>query len=112
MATSRPRPHAVGFELISSNITRLPSGESIKRQLRARFANSKDFIVLIGEKTKNLMRFVRWEMEVAMNLGLPIIAVNLNGSRQQDTPIVFPGDTFQREVAGRGQRPLRHFLGP
>lgn len=58
--------------------------ESIKRQLRARFADSKDFIVLIGEKTKNLMKFVRWEMEVALNLGLPIIAVNLNGSRQQD----------------------------
>lgn len=58
--------------------------ESIKRQLRTRFANSKDFIVLIGEKTKNLTKFVRWEMEVALNLGLPIIGVNLNGSRSQD----------------------------
>jgi hypothetical protein len=58
--------------------------ESIKRQLRVRFANSKDFIVLIGEKTKNLTKFVRWEMEVALNLGLPIIGVNLNGSRSQD----------------------------
>lgn len=58
--------------------------ESIKRQLRERFANSKDFIVLIGEKTKNLTKFVRWEMEVALKLGLPIIGVNLNGSRRQD----------------------------
>lgn len=58
--------------------------ESIKRQLRERFANSKSFIVLIGEKTKYLTKFVRWEMEVALRLGLPIIGVNLNGSRRQD----------------------------
>jgi hypothetical protein len=58
--------------------------ESIKRQLRARFEKSRDFIVLIGEKTKNLTKFVRWEMEVALKLGLPIIGVNLNGSRSKD----------------------------
>jgi hypothetical protein len=58
--------------------------ESIKDQLRKRFANSKDFIVLIGEKTKFLRKFVQWEMEVAIKLGLPIVAVNLNGSRRKD----------------------------
>jgi MTH538 TIR-like domain (DUF1863) len=58
--------------------------ESIKRQLRERFANSKDFIVLIGEKTKLLRKFVQWEMEAALKLDLPIIGVNLNGSRTRD----------------------------
>lgn len=58
--------------------------ESIKRQLRERFANSKNFIVLIGEKTKLLRKFVPWEMDVALKLDLPIIAVNLNGSRTRD----------------------------
>ncbi|ELP5713396.1 MULTISPECIES: TIR domain-containing protein [Enterobacter] len=58
--------------------------ESIKKQLRERFANSKTLIVLIGENTKNLTKFVRWEMDVALKLGIPIIAVNLNGSRQKD----------------------------
>ena len=58
--------------------------ESIKRQLRERFANSRDFIVLIGENTKYLRKFVKWEMEVALRLNLPIVAVNLNGCRQQD----------------------------
>lgn len=58
--------------------------ESIKRQLRERFANSKLLVVLIGEHTKNLTRFVKWEMEVALRLGLPIIGVNLNGARAQD----------------------------
>lgn len=58
--------------------------ESIKRQLRERFANSKLLVVLIGANTKYLTKFVKWEMEVALRLGLPIIGVNLNGSRQMD----------------------------
>ncbi|WP_315927550.1 TIR domain-containing protein [Mesorhizobium sp. SP-1A] len=58
--------------------------ESIKRQLRERFANSKLMVVLIGEKTKLLTKFVKWEMEVALKLGLPIIGVNLNGTRHRD----------------------------
>ena len=58
--------------------------ESIKRQLRERFANSKLFIVLIGEKTRYLTKFVKWEMEVALRLDLPIVGVNLNKSRHQD----------------------------
>jgi hypothetical protein len=58
--------------------------ESIKRQLRERFANSKELIVLIGENTRYLTKFVKWEMEVALRLGLPIMGVNLNGSRRQD----------------------------
>lgn len=58
--------------------------ESIKRQLRERFANSKMLIVLIGQNTKNLYRFVRWEMETALRLGMPIIGINLNKSRQRD----------------------------
>lgn len=59
--------------------------ESIKRQLRIRFANSRVFIVLIGEKTRYLTKFVKWEMEVALRLNLPIIGVNLNGSKQKDS---------------------------
>lgn len=58
--------------------------ESIKRQLRERFANSRLLVVLIGEKTKFLTKFVKWEMEVALKLDLPIIGVNLNKSRRQD----------------------------
>ena len=58
--------------------------ESIKRQLRERFENSKLLVVLIGEKTKYLTKFVKWELEVALRLNLPIIGVNLNGSRYID----------------------------
>jgi len=47
-------------------------------------ANSKVLIVLVGEKTKNLHKFVRWEQEIALEMGIPIIAVNLNGNRRMD----------------------------
>ena len=59
--------------------------ESIKKQLRDRFANSKLFIVLIGENTWRLTKFVKWEMEVALRLNLPIVGVNLNGERERDS---------------------------
>ena len=58
--------------------------ESIKRQLRERFSNSKLLVVLIGESTRYLTKFVKWELEVGLRLGLPVIGVNLNGSRQMD----------------------------
>lgn len=56
----------------------------IKGKLRKRFATASQVIVLIGESTKNLYKYVRWELEVAQSLGLPIIAVNLNGDRIQN----------------------------
>ena len=58
---------------------------SIKAQLRQRLLSSKVIVVLIGASTRYLYKFVRWEMEQAISLGLPIIAVNLNGLRAQDT---------------------------
>jgi len=64
--------------------------ETVKRQLRERFSSAKQVIVLVGEHTKNLSRFVRWEMQVAQRLGLPIIAVNLNGRERVDTNLCPP----------------------
>jgi hypothetical protein len=58
--------------------------ESIKRQLRERMENSKLFILLVGEHTKNLRKFVPWEIEQAIKRNLPIIVVNLNESRSVD----------------------------
>lgn len=58
--------------------------ESIKRQLRTRLLNSKVFVSLVGESTRYLYKFVRWEIEQAISLRLPIIVVNLNGIRHLD----------------------------
>ena len=58
--------------------------ESIKRQLRERMANSKVFVLLIGERTRYLTKFVKWEIELAIKKELPIICVNLNKNRKKD----------------------------
>jgi hypothetical protein len=58
--------------------------ESIKRQLAERMQNSKLFILLVGEKTKILRKFIPWEIEQAIKRNLPIIVVNLNKKRGID----------------------------
>lgn len=54
------------------------SEETIKRKLRERMNNAKQAIVLVGESTKNLYKYVRWEIEIAISMDIPIIAVNLD----------------------------------
>ena len=61
-----------------NNLRAGSSEQTIKIKLRERMKNTRQVIVLVGESTKNLYKFVRWEIEVAINMGLPIIAVNLN----------------------------------
>jgi hypothetical protein len=56
----------------------------VKSKLKERMKQSTAVIVLIGEKTKNLYKYVRWELELALELGLPIIAANLNKTNGQD----------------------------
>ena len=58
--------------------------ETIKKKLKERLNNSKLLIVLVGESTKYLYKFVRWEMEQAIKMNIPIVAVNLNGKRSMD----------------------------
>ncbi len=65
-------------------LTDRASEETVRKALRERLANAKQTIVLVGENTKNLYRFVRWEIEISQKRDLPIIVVNLNGSRKLD----------------------------
>jgi len=62
----------------------------IKRRLRERMNSAKQVIVLVGESTKNLYRFVRWEIGLAIEKNLPIIVVNLNGKRKIDNNLCPP----------------------
>lgn len=66
---------------LTSNV----SDETIKARLRERFSNAKQAIVLVGENTKNLRKWVPWEIEISQKLDLPIVVVNLNGKRQMDS---------------------------
>ncbi len=60
------------------------SEQTIKRNLRERLKNSRMFVCLIGESTRFLYRFVRWEIETAIDLGIPRIGCNLNHCRTVD----------------------------
>lgn len=66
------------------NIWQHSNEETIKRNLRERLRNTKIFVLLIGERTKYLYKYVRWEIEEALKMELPIIAINLNGKRSID----------------------------
>lgn len=73
------------------NNLRTGSNEStIKTKLRERFKNSKLMIVLVGNHTKHLFKFVRWEIEYALENDIPIIVANLNGKRQMDDGLCPP----------------------
>jgi hypothetical protein len=57
---------------------------SIKAQLAERMRNSKLFVLLVGERTRYLTKFLLWEVDQAISRDLPIIVVNLNGLRYMD----------------------------
>jgi hypothetical protein len=60
------------------------SEESIKAGLQERFRESKVFVLLVGDSTRYLYKYVRWEIEQAIKRELPIIVVNINGTRTRD----------------------------
>lgn len=67
-----------------NNLRSYASEEQIKRKLSERMANTKLFILLVWEHTKNLFKFVRREIDQAIKRWLPIIVVNLNWKRKMD----------------------------
>lgn len=64
--------------------------QTIKRRLRERLNNAKVVVSLIGDRTRFLFKFVRWELEQALQLGIPIVGVNLSGRRSQDVNLCPP----------------------
>lgn len=54
----------------------------IKGLCRERINMAGTFAVLIGSDTRNKHKYVRWEMEVAIEKKCRIIGINLDGSRQ------------------------------
>jgi hypothetical protein len=65
-------------------LTATASDETIFKRLRDRFTNAKQAILLLGEKTKNLRKFVPWEIELVKKLELPLVVSNLNDHRSVD----------------------------
>jgi len=73
-----------------NNIRDGSSEETIKAKLRERLLNTSALVILIGQNTKNLYKYVRWEIEYAIETNIPIIAVNLNGKKHLDDNLCPP----------------------
>ncbi|WP_457986291.1 TIR domain-containing protein [Achromobacter denitrificans] len=54
----------------------------IKRKCRERIDLAGTFAILIGQDTRSKHKYVRWEMEVALEKQCRIIGINIDGSRQ------------------------------
>ncbi|MBX9991578.1 TIR domain-containing protein [Phreatobacter oligotrophus] len=69
---------------LDSMTGRAQNEQYVKSRLRQRMEKSTAVVVIIGEKTKSLYKYVRWELELALEMGLPIIAANINKKNGQD----------------------------
>lgn len=56
----------------------------IKNKCRERINMAGTFAVLIGQDTRSKHKYVRWEMEVAIEKNCRIIGINLDGDRRVD----------------------------
>jgi hypothetical protein len=71
----------IDFELLDAhdldNMTARAQGEYyVKGKLRERMNKSTAFVRLVGESTKHLHKYVGWEIDLALEMGLPIVVVN------------------------------------
>jgi|SRR5215475_1614345 len=83
------RNNRIDFDLLDAhdldNMTSRAKDENyVKGKLRERMEKSKAFVLLVGESTKYLHKYVGWEIELALDLGLPMIVVNLNKNAGMD----------------------------
>lgn len=62
----------------------------VKSQLRERMGKAKQVIVIVGESTKNLRKFVAWEIDLAKERGLSIVVVNLKSGQRKIDPDLCP----------------------
>ncbi|MGO0308790.1 TIR domain-containing protein [Endozoicomonas acroporae] len=94
-----------------NNLLKSSSEETIKGKLRERLHNTKQAIVLVGENTKNLYKYVRWEIEVAISMDIPIIAVNLDKSNKatDKTPSILKNRAYFVSVPFE-QKKIKHAL--
>lgn len=75
---------------LDSMSSRAQNEAYVKSALKERMKASSALVVIVGEKTKNLYKYVRWEIELALELDLPIIVANLNNTNGMDAQFCPP----------------------
>lgn len=63
--------------------------ETVRRRLRERLSNTKQAVLLVGDKTRSVAaspeRFLYYEMEVLLRLDIPMVIANLNQVRTAES---------------------------
>lgn len=75
----------------ASKIDKLPD-EEVKALIKEKINLTEVFVLLVTKNTKRYRKFIRWQVEAALELQKPIIIVNVNKIRSVDydrIPIVF-----------------------
>ncbi len=62
----------------------------IKRMCRERIDMAGTFALLIGRDTRSKHKYVRWEIQVAIEKGCNLIGINLDAGRYLDTDLCPP----------------------
>lgn len=65
------------------SIDKVPD-EVLKTQIRERMDLGGVCVVLIHKTTKSFRRLIKWQVEHAVNSGMPVICINVNGIRSVD----------------------------
>lgn len=60
------------------------SDDELKAQVVSKVNEADIVLVLMGPTTKSMRRYIRWQVEGAINLGKPIIVLNENNIRAVD----------------------------
>lgn len=58
--------------------------DQLKQNVLNKVKEASIVVVLMGTTTKTMRKYIRWQVEGAINLGLPIIVVNENNIRSID----------------------------
>jgi hypothetical protein len=75
----------IDFDFINCQLAQEVNSEDedyIKKKCRERIDMAGTFVVLIGADTKSKHKYVRWEIETALEKKCRIICVNLDGSKK------------------------------
>ncbi|KJZ64425.1 hypothetical protein VD17_17975 [Pseudomonas fluorescens] len=62
----------------------------IKRKCRERIDMAGTFALLIGKDTRSKHKYVRWEIQVAIEKGCNLIGINIDGRRELNTDLCPP----------------------
>lgn len=75
---------------LTSMTSQATSEDYVKRQLRERMGKAKCVILLLGDRTKFQYRYIRWEIDLAIELNIPIVVANLNERTSYDSDLCPP----------------------